>query len=120
PETRKPGHPNAKYLKEITKVCDQLRKRVKKALRAGWSPIVLGGDHSMAIGTVAGLAEFHRERGESIGLIWVDAHADMNTPETTLSGNIHGMPLATVMGRGAPELVEIGGFSPKVDPSNVA
>ena len=119
PETRKPGNPKAKYLKEITKVCDQLRRRVKKALRAGWSPIVLGGDHSMAIGTVSGLAEFHRERDESIGLIWVDAHADMNTPDTTLSGNIHGMPLSALLGMGASELVEMGGFAPKVKAQNV-
>ena len=82
-------------------------------------PLVLGGDHSVAIGTVSGVAEHHKQRGERIGLIWVDAHADMNTPGTSPSGNIHGMPLSALLGMGSPELVDLGGFSPKVDRSNV-
>ena len=105
-----------RYLREISAACAQLAADVRKVLEAGELPIVLGGDHSVAIGTVAGVASFHRERGESVGLIWFDAHADMNTPETSPTGNIHGMPLAVLLGRGAPELTGIGGFSPKLDP----
>lgn len=78
-----------------------------------------GGDHSLAAGSVAGSASFHRGRGEKIGLIWIDAHADMNLPETSPSGNVHGMPLAAIVGLEPPELGEIEGFSPKVDPANV-
>ena len=83
-------------------------------------PIVLGGDHSIAIGTVSGVAEYYRGRDEKIGLIWVDAHADMNTPETSPSGNIHGMPLATLLGFGHERLVNIGGFTPKVEARNAS
>ncbi|MGH6960125.1 MAG: arginase, partial [Dongiaceae bacterium] len=81
---------------------------------------VLGGDHSIAIGTVAGVADFYRQKGKKIGLIWLDAHADMNTPETTPSGNVHGMPLAACVGLGAPELTDICGFRPKVEPARAA
>ena len=119
PETRNPGSNNARYLEPIYHVCNRLRLRVRRCLEQGEIPIVLGGDHSIAIGTVAGIAEFHRERDERIGLIWVDAHADMNTPESSPSGNIHGMPLATLLGMGHPLLVEMGGFAPKVLPKNV-
>lgn len=119
PETRDPGQQNARYLEPIYHVCNRLRLRVRRTLEAGEIPVVLGGDHSIAIGTVAGVAEYFHERDEKIGLIWVDAHADMNTPETSPTGNIHGMPLATVLGRGHPRLVEMGGFSPKVDARNI-
>jgi arginase len=105
-----------RYLREITAACEQLASDVKKALEGGELPIVLGGDHSVAIGSVSGVASFQRERGGPIGLIWFDAHADMNTPETSPSGNIHGMPLAVLLGHGAPELTGIEGFSPKLDP----
>jgi arginase len=81
---------------------------------------VLGGDHSIAIGTVAGVSEHFRGSGQAVGLIWIDAHADMNTPESSPTGNIHGMPLATLLGMGHPRLVEIGGFWPKVKKQNVA
>jgi arginase len=83
-------------------------------------PLVLGGDHSVAIGTVAGIARSFHQRNEKIGLIWVDAHADMNTPETSPSGNVHGMPLACCIGQGPPELTHLFDFAPKVDPRNVA
>jgi arginase len=89
---------------------------VQKLLGGGELPVVLGGDHSIAVGSVTGLASFYRERGEAVGLIWFDAHADMNTPETSPSGNLHGMPLAVLLGHGAPELVNLGGFAPKLDP----
>ena len=105
-----------RYLKEIRYACELLASEVRGALGACELPIVLGGDHSIAIGSVSGLASFHRVRREEVGLIWFDAHADMNTPETTPSGNIHGMPLAVLLGYGAPELTGVEGFSPKLDP----
>jgi arginase len=110
-------HEKLRYLSEITSLCKHLAEDVKKVLEGGELPIVLGGDHSIAIGSVAGVASFYRQRGEeSLGLIWFDAHADMNTPETSPSGNIHGMPLAVLLGYGARELTGIEGFSPKIDP----
>jgi len=119
PETLGLGDASARYLEPIYQVCDDLRLRVRKALEHGDIPVVLGGDHSIAIGTVSGVSEHFREKGESVGLIWVDAHGDMNTPQSSPSGNIHGMPLATVLGLGHPKLVEMGGFSPKVQQANV-
>ena len=119
PEAHQPGDPKAKYLDLIYHVCNRLRLRVRRALEAGDVPLVLGGDHSVAIGTISGTSEFYRERGQKIGLIWVDAHADMNTPESSPSGNVHGMPLAAVLGMGAPKLVELAGFIPKVHKDNV-
>ena len=80
-------------------------------------PLVLGGDHSVAIGTVAGIARSFHQRNEKIGLIWIDAHADMNTPETSPSGNVHGMPLACCIGRGPTELTHLFDFAPKVEPA---
>jgi arginase len=120
PESQELGDPSAKYLSLIYHVCNRLRLRVMRALAAGHVPLVMGGDHSIAVGTIAGVSEFHRNRGEEIGLIWVDAHADMNTPETSPSGNVHGMPLACVLGMGPRRLAEIGGFQPKVDRRKVA
>jgi arginase len=105
-----------RFLREISAACEQLAGEVKKSLEGGELPIVLGGDHSIAIGSIAGVTSFHRQRGQTVGLIWFDAHADMNTPETSPSGNIHGMPLAVLLGHGAPELTGIEGFSPKLDP----
>lgn len=106
----------ANYLREISAVCHELAGEVGKILKGGELPLVLGGDHSVAIGSVAGISKFFRERNQTLGLIWFDAHADMNTPETTPSGNIHGMPLAALLGYGAPELTRLAGFSPKIDP----
>ena len=111
-----PAGEKLRYLKEIKAACELLAADVRQALEAGELPIVLGGDHSIAVGSVAGVASFYRRRNEPLGLIWFDAHADMNTPETTPSGNIHGMPLAVLLGYGAPELTGIEGFSPKLDP----
>ena len=119
PETRDPGPTNARYLDPIFHVCNRLRLRVRRSLDQGEIPLVMGGDHSIAIGTVSGVAEHFRARNERIGLIWVDAHADMNTPESSPSGNIHGMPLATLLGMGHPRLVDMGGFAPKVDREHV-
>lgn len=105
-----------KYLREIRRTCEQLAAQVETVLLEGELPIVLGGDHSIAIGSISGVASYCRTRSQSLGLIWFDAHPDMNTPETTHSGNIHGMPLAALLGRGAPELVNVAGFGPKLDP----
>ncbi len=105
-----------KYLSEISAACAELAQKVEGILAAGELPLVLGGDHSIAIGSLSGFAAYCRSRNETTGLIWFDAHADMNTPETTPSGNIHGMPLAVLFGRGAPELTNIAGFVPKLDP----
>ncbi len=111
----KPGD-KLKYLTEISAACVELAQKVEGILAAGELPLVLGGDHSIAIGSLSGFAAYCRSRNETTGLIWFDAHADMNTPETTPSGNIHGMPLAVLLGRGAPQLTNIAGFSPKLDP----
>ena len=119
PEQTDYGEEKQMFLNEIAQVCRRLARSVFEALEDDCLPLVLGGDHSLAAGSVAGCASFHRERGEKIGLIWMDAHADMNLPETSPSGNVHGMPLAAIVGLGPPELGEIEGFSPKVDPANV-
>ncbi|MFK7741045.1 MAG: arginase [Planctomycetota bacterium] len=119
PETRAPGDEKARYLEPIYHVCNRLRLRVRRALDQGDVPVVLGGDHSIAIGTFSGVAEHFREKDEKVGLIWVDAHGDMNTPDSSPSGNIHGMPLATLLGMGHPKLVEMGGFAPKIDKKHV-
>ena len=119
-ETQGPGDPRLKYLKEIVEVCEALRDRVGQALEQGTLPVVLGGDHSVAMGTIAGVARHHRARKEKIGLVWFDAHADANTAETSPTGNIHGMPLAAALGLGAPSLVNLAGFCPMVDGSRAA
>lgn len=105
-----------KYVNEIRNACEQLARSVEEIMEAGEFPIVLGGDHSIAIGSFAGMSAYYRKRNETIGLIWFDAHADINTPETTPSGNIHGMPLAVLLGYGTPQLTDVLGFSPKIDP----
>ncbi|MBK9705708.1 MAG: arginase [Acidobacteria bacterium] len=109
---------SVKYLPEIKEACDQLAKDVETALDSGAIPIVLGGDHSIAIGSVSGLSSFYHKRDQRVGVIWFDAHGDMNTPETSPSGNIHGMPFAAILGHGSEELTHIGGFSPKVYPED--
>jgi len=118
PEQKKEGDPHAKYLKEITATCTKQADLVIKALDEGIVPLVLGGDHSVGAGTVSGVAEFYRRQNKKIGLIWIDAHTDINTPESSPSGNVHGMPLAAIMGLGPPELANILNFSPKVSPDN--
>jgi arginase len=118
-ESTPTGPENAKYLAQISKTCEKLAGMVEGVVSAENFPLVLGGDHSVAVGTVSGVSHSYRERGEKIGLIWVDAHADMNTPESSPSGNVHGMPLACCLGRGPKELTGILGYSPKVDGRNV-
>jgi arginase len=105
-------HP--KHLKEMIASSINIARDVKRVLADGALPIILGGDHSIAIGSFSGISSYFREKGEDVGLIWFDAHADINTPETSGSGNIHGMPMATILGHGAEELVNIEGFAPKL------
>ena len=114
------GDAQAKYLPQITETCTRLAEMVEKTFLDGKFPLVLGGDHSIAVGTVSGISHFFRSRGEKIGLIWVDAHADMNTPSSSPSGNVHGMPLACCIGVGPQPLTHIFGYAPKVEPANVA
>lgn len=119
-ETRRSEDKQARYKPQILDVCTRLAKRVKEVMDADDFPLVLGGDHSIAMGTVAGTAAHCREQDQSIGLIWFDAHGDMNVPGVSPSGNIHGMPLAHLLGKGDDDLKNILGFSPKVKPENVA
>ena len=114
------GPPQAKYLEQIVASCGRLGNLVVEALTSGRLPVVLGGDHSIAAGTVAGVSRFFRSEGKKIGLLWIDAHADMNTPDSSPSGNVHGMPLACCAGVGPEELVRLLGYAPKVDPANIA
>jgi arginase len=104
-----------KYLTEIHDACERLTTEVERIADAGELSITIGGDHSIAIGSLSGVVKSFRKRDQRLGLIYLDAHADMNTPDTTPSGNIHGMPLAALLGYGAPELLNVGGFSPKFD-----
>ncbi|MEX2261997.1 MAG: arginase [Bryobacteraceae bacterium] len=120
PESLPEGPERAKYLPQIAQACWRLAEVVLEAADKGAGPLVLGGDHSVAMGTVAGMSEHFRRKGETMGLIWIDAHADMNTPETSPSGNVHGMPLACCIGSGPPELTGLFGYSPKVNPAQVA
>ena len=119
-ESQTEGDPKAKYLLQITATCTRLAEMVAGARSDGKFPLILGGDHSAAIGTVSGVSHYFRSRGEKLGMIWIDAHTDMNTPASTPSGNVHGMPLACCIGLGPRELSSIYGYSPKIDPANVA
>jgi arginase len=118
-ETQSMGERNAKYLHAIAETCTREAKQVMEILAADEIPLVLGGDHSIAVGTVSGVAEFYRRKQQKIGLIWIDAHADINTPKTSPSGNVHGMPVAAILGLGPDSLRDIFGWSPKVPPENV-
>lgn len=111
---------NPKYLPEILLSSQNMAEKVKEILSEGAMPVILGGDHSIATGTFSGISSFFHEKDEEIGLIWFDAHADMNTPETSPSGNTHGMPLATLLGDGDAKLVNLEGFSPKINPDYLA
>jgi len=118
PEVKSFGDPTKKYIREITKVCERLYKTSLAALEKNGLPLVVGGDHSLAAGSVAATAEFVKRENKPLGLIWVDAHGDINTPTSSDSGNVHGMPLASLLGPEPAELSRIGGFSPKVSPEH--
>ena len=114
-ETRHPGDAGKKYIDDIAGVCRRLFETAATSLAAGTLPLVLGGDHSLSAGSVAASAAAARQRDERLGLLWIDAHGDMNTPRTSPSGNVHGMPLAALLGPEPAELSAIGGVSPAVD-----
>jgi arginase len=120
PEEQPYGEKRAKYLDEIAEACKGLTDIVKKSLDEDFTPLVLGGDHSIAVGTTAGTAAHFNKDSKRIGVIWLDAHGDMNTPESSPSGNVHGMPLASIMGYGPPELTKLAGITPMVEPRSVA
>jgi arginase len=119
-EELKVGNERARYLAEIARASGVIARKVERIIGLGHFPLVLGGDHSIAVGTVSGIAAFARQENRRVGVLWIDAHGDINTPETSPSGNIHGMPLAAVLGYGTSELTEIGGWAPKVNAANVA
>ncbi|MDE0394838.1 MAG: arginase [Gammaproteobacteria bacterium] len=120
PERTEQQDVHALYLTEVESVCRRARDLVEDALERGCMPLVLGGDHSIAIGSVAGVSRFYARRRERIGLIWVDAHSDMNTPGTSPSGNVHGMPLAVLTGHGPRLLRSLADRHPAVRPENVS
>jgi arginase len=120
PESLPAGPSRSRYLPQIVETCRRVAAAVEKAAAEGKAPLVVGGDHSVAIGTVSGMSRFLRARKQSLGLIWIDAHADMNTPRTSPSGNVHGMPLACLIGLGPRPLTHIYGGPPKVAARNVA
>ena len=109
-----------KYLAEVAETSRRSADAVRQILERGAMPVILGGDHSVAIGSFSGVSSYFRAQGEDVGLIWFDAHADINTPDTTPSGNIHGMSLGVLLGDGDESLVGIEGFSPKINPEYFA
>ncbi|MGL4981489.1 MAG: arginase [Treponemataceae bacterium] len=113
------GNPKARYLAPIAKACTQLAEHVHKSIQEECFPLVIGGDHSIALGTLAGLSAAFKEKGKKIGVLYVDAHGDFNTPETSPSGNIHGMCVAASCGYGLPELTNLYFDGQKIDPKNV-
>jgi arginase len=106
---------NLKNLKSVAEASEKLAEAVDDVIKEGSFPLVLGGDHSIAIGTLAGVSKHYK----NLGVIWYDAHGDLNTAETSPSGNIHGMPLAVSMGLGHDILTNIAGYTPKVKPENI-
>lgn len=118
PETKGPGDPRKRYVKEIAKVCQRLFQTSLASLHEGALPIVLGGDHSLGAGSVAATAAWMATRQQPLGVIWVDAHADINSPATSPSGNVHGMPLAALLGGEPHELSRIGGDGPSIRPEH--
>jgi len=119
-ETQRIRNTKLKYLPEIEKTSKILARKVESLLNKNYFPLIIGGDHATAIGTIAGISTYCKKRNKTLGIIWIDAHADMNTEETTPSGNIHGMPLAIALGLGHKRLTHLNGFSPKVKIENIA
>jgi len=118
PEECDMGDPKQKYAEDIAEVCKDLKERTLSVMKEGYRPVVLGGDHSLAMGSISGVSQFHREQDKSMGLVWFDAHGDMNTPETSSSGNVHGMPLAHLLGLGNGGLSDVGGSAPQIRPGS--
>jgi len=120
-ESLSPGHAETKFIDAIKDVCEDVCERVQASMERGHIPIVVGGDHSLAMGSISGASAFYRKKKLEIGLLWIDAHADLNTPTSSPSGNLHGMPLAVILGKGDKKLTAIGGGkAPKIKPQNVA
>jgi arginase len=120
PEALPQGRATARYLAEVLDVCTRLKDQTTQALEEGAIPIALGGDHSIAMGSVSAVALHHRKQEQAIGLLWVDAHTDINTPESSPSGNLHGMPVAHLLGLGLPSLKGLSGPRAAVDAQHVA
>ncbi|MGB9428999.1 MAG: arginase [Gammaproteobacteria bacterium] len=118
-EAAEVGNPKTRYLGVINEVCRELADLTEHSLESGEFPLLLGGDHSQAIGSIAGISRYFKRQGKTLGVLWVDAHTDMNTPNTSPSGNIHGMPLATLLGVGPEELTSISGDGPALSAENV-
>jgi arginase len=119
-ERQKIGNLKLRYIDEILKTSNTLAAKVESVLDKNNFPLCIGGDHSMALGTIAGISSYCKKNNLKLGVIWIDAHTDMNTDKTSPSGNIHGMPLAALLGLGNKKLVNICGFSPKLQPENCA
>jgi arginase len=117
-ETQAFGDRKARYLKQIAETCRRTGDAVIETLEKGSTPLLLGGDHSLAVGSVSGVAEFYRRQNQKVGVLWIDAHSDINTPDTSPSGNVHGMPLAALLGLGPEPLANLYGYSPKIAPEN--
>ena len=117
-ETQAAGNENARFLKQIAETCTRTAEAVVKTLEEGMTPLLLGGDHSLAAGSVSGVAHFYRRQSQPIGVLWIDAHSDINTPESSPSGNVHGMPLAALLGLGPEPLANIFGYAPKIAAQN--
>lgn len=119
-ERQKITNPKMKYVNQIVKTSNTLAKRVERTLEQGRFPLCVGGDHSMALGSIAGISAYCKKHRKKLGVIWIDAHSDMNTDETSPSGNIHGMPLSASLGLGNDKLTRLYGFAPKLKPDNCA
>jgi arginase len=119
-ETQAAGSENARFLKQIAETCTRTAEAVVKTLEEGLTPLLLGGDHSLAAGSISGVSHFYRRQSQQIGVVWLDAHSDINTPESSPSGNVHGMPLAALLGLGPEPLAAIFGYSPKIAAENTA
>lgn len=118
-ETRQTKNTKARFKEEILAVCESLATETRQALENGEFPLVIGGDHSIAMGTVSGVSAHFRQSNQDLGLIWFDAHGDMNLPESSPSGNVHGMPLSHLLGHGDADLSSVLGISPAVKPEHV-
>lgn len=123
PDLEKPGDPKARYLETVSETCQKLSSRVHESLQAGRFPLILGGDHSVAVGTISGVSSYYHSKNPGsipkVGVLWLDAHADLNTPETSPTGNIHGMPLACLLGNGPKSLTDVGYDGVKLEPHRI-
>ncbi len=121
-ETQPAGASNARFLTEIADTCTRTAQAVSDAMKQGLTPLILGGDHSLAAGSVSGVSHYFHQHAQKLGLLWLDAHSDINTPATSPSGNVHGMPLAALTGLGTDSglspLARIFDYLPKVSPEN--